>query len=175
MKSYLFLAIALLLVGCAVNDLENSAILTSEAEAEPPRSQRIYYFQHKLISNWIFNSDGAFFFDIQHGNDAQLMEVAAKVVAPEYAEGIVITPIIGRDAVSFRFPAPDSLANCYYSLVKKDEDSYAYYTYEKTMSFGDEEFVGVVGGWDNKGEHSNYGPRTYKTEQEFIEDILKSK
>ena len=67
------------------------------------------------------------------------------------------------------------MANCYFVLVQKNESGFSYYTYEKSMKFGDEEFVGVVGGWDGEGNHSNFGPRTYRTEMEFVEDVIGQK
>lgn len=144
-------------------------------QEEPPLSERIYYFQHKLIPKWVFESNGEFFFDLNNRNPQQLVAAATDIVNAEYANEIIITPITNKSAVSIRFPEPNSFANCYFALIIKKDSAFSYYTYEKSMPFGKEAIFGVVGGWDNEGNHYNYGPRGYMSEEEFIEDVLNSK
>jgi hypothetical protein len=146
---------------------------TSQVE-EAPISKRIYYFQHKLIPKWVFESDGEFYFDLYNRNVERLLDAAAEIISPEYAKEIKINPLVDQNAVSISFSEPDSMANCYFVLVQKTESGYSYYTYEKTFQFDNEDFVGVVGGWDSEGNHSNFGSRSYKTEQEFVADVLEA-
>lgn len=163
------------LVGCSSNGIEKSSDITLEKAndaVEAPQSKRVYYLQHKLISSWVFESEGAFFFDLYNRNYGQLIDAASEMVSPEYAKEIVVTPLYDRNAVVIKFPEPSSMANCYFALVKKEGDTYSYYTYEKTMNFGNDRIVGVLGGWNAEGGHSNYGPRGYKLESDFIKDVL---
>lgn len=173
MKKIVCLILVIAISGCVSTDVKNEMDQSGETqEEEASLSKRVYYFQHKLIAKWVFESDGAFFFDMNNRNPQQLIDAASDIINPEYANKIAITPIVGRNAVSIRFPEPDSFGNCYFALIEKEGSGFSYYTYEKTMTFGEEAFVGVVGGWDNEGGHSNYGPRGYKREDEFIEDVL---
>ncbi|SMF19872.1 hypothetical protein SAMN02745866_01227 [Alteromonadaceae bacterium Bs31] len=176
----MFIVLIFLLSGCAATNVKDGSDVDDINEgkdatvSEVPFSKRVYYLQHKLISKWLFETDGAFFFDMKNGNASQLFQAASEIVSPEYADELYITPIEGREAVSIRFSEPEAYANCYYSIITKDGDEFSYYTYEKAMSFGSEPVVGVVGGWDSKGDHSNYGPRSYRSEEDFIKDVLQS-
>ena len=175
LKNYIFIVLALTLFGCAateVMEVDDSKGVKDNIEEEAPVSKRIYYFQHKVISKWLFDSDGAFFFDMVNGSAGQFIEAASEIVNAEYANGIIIRPIPSRDAVLIKFPEPKSVPNCYYSILAKSGDTFSYHTYEKAMSFGGEDFVGVVGGWDSEGNHSNFGPRDYLSDDQFIMDIL---
>lgn len=163
------------LVGCTTTGIGNESNVTkteNDGKAEPPLSKRVYYFQHKLIAKWVFESEGKFFFDLYNRQYEQLISAASDIISPDYAKEIVVTPIYDRNVVVIKFPEPSSMANCFYALIKKEEDTYSYYTYEKTMTFGNEPVVGVLGGWNSDGGHSNYGSRGYKTEAEFIKDVL---
>lgn len=174
MKNCIFIVFTFLLIGCSATEVKDVKEPEKNEASEVPIAKRIYYFQHNLIRDWLFESDGEFFFDMKNGDVDYLIQAAAEIVNPEYADEIYITPIAGKDAVSIRFPEPNAYANCYYSIIKKDGDVFSYYTYEKTMNFGDESIVGVVGSWDSEGRHSNFGARGYSSEEEFIEDILAS-
>lgn len=182
--------IVLLLAGCGsttVKDNANSEAGTGEAnsvaqssaehssaggEQEIPLDKRIYYLQHRLIPDWVFQSEGEFFFDIYNGQVDQLMDAVADLVSPEYARQIDVTPLYDKNAVVIRFPPPEEMPQCFYVLVKKRDDGFHYYTYEKAMNFGDDSVVGVLGGWDSEGSHQNYGPRSYSAQQDFVSDVL---
>ena len=168
---YMILVIAV--SGCVTTNVKNGVDLKEGVQKEEPSfSKKVYYFQHKLIAKWIFESNGAFFFDMNNRKSQKLIEAASDIISQEYANKIIITPIAGRNAVSIRFPEPDSFGNCYFALIKKEDVGFSYYTYEKTMTFGEEDVVGVVGGWNKEGGHNNYGSRGYNSEKEFIEETL---
>ena len=174
MKSMVFLFL-LLLVGCAATTVKTEEPVAAALDSETvsrPLSKRIYYLQHKVISKWVFESSGAFFADLQAGNTVRLLSVAERIVTPEYAQGVTVTPVDGKEAVLIRFPEPTSPANCFFALIEKTNDGFSYYTYEKTLNLGEYNVAGVLGGWDQQGQHSNYGPRSYKTFAEFIKDAL---
>ncbi len=183
MKSWLTIALTLLIAGCASTEVKEEVQQPVKAEqknesndlAETPVPQRIYYFQHKLISDWLYQSDGALFFDLQHGNTARLLHAASELVSPEYADGIYVRPIEGANAVAIKFPKPEHAALCYYALILKAEDRYSYITYEKAMGIKDDAVageIGVVGSWDSNGNHQNHGLQAYRSESEFIADNL---
>ncbi len=175
MKLALYVMIVLV-AGCAANGPQPPATAPAPAPAEDaedaPISKRIYFFQHKLISKWVFESEGAFYADIKQGNVARLLSAAEDIVAPEYAKGIAITAIQNKEAVLITFPEPDSPPNCYYAIVEKVEDGFKYITYESTLDITDSGFFGVVGGWDSEGGHHNYGPREYRSSADFVADVL---
>ena len=156
----------------ASNDQVEQNENTAQTIEETPIGQRIYYFQHKLIPRWVYGSEGAFFQHLYNRNAAQLFQAAVEIVSQEYAEGLLITPVMGRDAVVIRFPEPSEMGDCYYALVLKKGSDFSYITYEKTLAFDSDEFVAVLGGWSQKGSHQNYGIRGYRSEQEFIDDVL---
>ena len=145
---------------------------SKSSAGEIPESQKIYYLQHKLISKWVFESKGAFFSDLQRGNVDQLISAASEIVSADYAKEIKVTRIENREAILITFPLPKNISDCYFAIVEKSGDKFNYYTYEKTLSFGDSVFKGVLGGWSEDGSHSNYGQRTYETSDEFIKDVF---
>lgn len=170
MKKYLLFVI-LLVVGCATFNSINSSKSTSLSEQ--PISKKIYYLQHKLIPNWVFNSMGVFFEEMKKGNDSSLIKVTIDIVNEEYAKGLIVNPDIDSNAILITFPEPKEYINCFYAIVQKCGNDFTYTTYEKTIDIGGG-FIGVVGGWDNKGSHLNFGPREYKSSSEFVNDVLKN-
>ena len=165
------------LVGCATDrmmptDNHEHEMAQAASESEVPFSQKIYYFQHQLIGEWVFDSDGAFFFDLINGNVARFLDAATQMLDSEYAEGIAIRPLVDHQAVLLIFPTPEAAPNCYFALIKKEGEQYQYYTYEKTLNLWQEPYYGVVGSWDAEGNHENHGPRHYQTEQAFLDDML---
>ena len=102
MKVFLSLVVALLVSSCAnVTSTSEGAVLEDrvvENEKEVSISRRIYYFQHKLIPKWVFESDGAFYFDIYNRNAERLLAEAADIISQEYSDGIRET-LINRSAI----------------------------------------------------------------------------
>ncbi|MBR9727551.1 hypothetical protein ACFOD0_04435 [Shewanella intestini] len=137
-----------------------------------PLAKRIYFFQHKILPQWLFESNEQFFADLRLGENEQFFETAAKVVNAAFADNINITPLNDRSAFLITFPAPTASPNCYFVLIKKQGGQFRYYTFEKRFELADGDFFAIVGGWDNKGAHANYGPRRYQTEQAFVADVL---
>ena len=166
------------LTACAATGGKTESAVNNETQNEQtdiPLSERIYFLQHKLIAEWMFESEGDFYADLIEGNNDKFFEVAAEIVNPEYAIGIVVTPMIESGVVLFSFPTPLTSPNCYFSIIKKEATGFSYYTYEKTLDYGEKEFIAVVGGWDEDGSHMNFGIRNYQTGQDFVTDILGDK
>ncbi len=143
------------------------------SQNEIPQSKKVYFFQHKILPEWTFTTDGKFYSDLLMGNLSKLKTAATEVVSAEYASGLKSKVIANENAVLITFPKPEGLTNCFFVLIKKSENSFAFYTYEKTLSFGeDDKVAGVVGSWSEEGNHGNHGGRTYSKAADFIADIL---
>jgi hypothetical protein len=158
--------------GCATQQSTKVSAPNQTNQNEPQISKSIYFFQHKLIAQWLYESDGAFFSDLKNGDVTRFMEVASEVINPEYANNIVVTDLAEHDAVLITFPDPYDFPNCYFVLMKKQGATFSYYTYEKTMDLGEQNIGGVLGGWTAEGSHLNYGPRSYRTAPDFVKDVL---
>lgn len=176
MNRYLLFTL-LFLLGCS-----SAGTITSPSgsDKEPVQekltfSDKVYFLQHRLIRDWVFETDGEFFFDIYNHELAHLIDTTAEVVSPEYAEGLSVKPLVGKDAVLILFPTPETPPHCYYALITKEGDNYHYYTYEKSLDLWGDEVIGALGGWSREGDHMNYGPRSYKTSEAFVQDVLERK
>lgn len=173
---YVLCLFLILIAGCAATPpkQEPESATSSQNAEEPSESQRIYYFQHRVISKWVFESEGWFYADLLHGNLEKLVNAAEEIVSTDYANGLAVTPLEGHPAILIVFPHPDAPPNCYYALIVKDGDNeFRYFTYESTIDITKSRIYGVVGGWDREGSHSNFGGRTYKTSEEFVADVLR--
>lgn len=175
MKQYLLFSLLLWLGACATKaprPVESKNIQGKAQASGASFSQKVYFFQHKLVSEWLFFSDGAFFFDMINGSIAQFMAAATDVVGADYADNISITLMTDYQVVVLGFPEPRHPPNCYFALIRKQGDQYAYYTYEKTPDLWERPYYGVVGAWNKEGNHENFGPRDYRTQEAFVDDIL---
>ncbi|MGQ8364806.1 hypothetical protein [Glaciecola sp. 1036] len=185
MKLYiLILAIALVACSSTENDSSSPAQdnnvsqnLTSQtpesAVDNVPESERVYFFQHRILPEWTFTTEGLFFEDLIRGEFSKLKQAATDIVSKDFAENLDVLQIPTKDAVLITFPEPRGLTNCFFVIIQRTNNSFSYYTYEKTMSFGDDDhFKGVVGTWSSEGSHGNLGPRTYTSPANFIEDVL---
>ena len=141
-------------------------------EEEIPEHERVYYFEHRLLPKWTFATQGAFFEAMMNGHNKQFLAAATEIVSDQYADQIKILPYLEENAILLIFATPKMPPNCYFVMIQKSKDSYIYYTYERTLAFGDDTFVGVVGGWSEDGAHLNMGPREYSDYQSFADEVL---
>ena len=181
MKLYL-LVLMLLLSACNSTPKVEQTPTKMQAKPESAESRsllftkNVYFFQHKILPEWTFTTNGGFYLDLLHGELSRLKLAATAVVAKEYADAISIEVLNKGEAVLIKFPEPKAIANCFYVLIQKADDEYKFFTYEKTMAFGDDDPVkGMVGQWSVQGNHANLGGRTYLNSSDFIRDILKAK
>lgn len=149
---------------------ENTA---QPAQQTVPESSRVYYLQHKLLPEWTHTTGGRFY-DALVINDLEKLKFAAsEIISSEYAEAIQSEYFPDHQAVLIQFPHPKVFANCYFVLIRKNDRGYDYYTYEKTMNFGDDDpVVGVVGAWSEEGQHLNLGARDYQSGEDFFTDVI---
>ena len=149
------------------------ASATNQSE-EIPTYKKIYFFQHKILPEWTFTTDGKFYADLLEGNLGHLKMAATEVISEEYANGISSEVINDGEAILIKFPKPKAMTNCFFVLILKNKGEYSFFTYEKTMNFGgDDPVIGVVGSWSPEGNHGNLGGRTYSTSSDFVSDVLR--
>jgi hypothetical protein len=141
----------------------------------PSLKDRIYFFQHRLLPGWTFNSDGAFYKDLMSGNISRIKAAATETVSSKFAEGISIKPMNDSNGVLIIFPKPDNMPECYFVFIRQIDNKYLYITYEKTMDIANEGLIGAVCGWSSEGRHSNYGFQKYTDPESFITDALQIK
>lgn len=171
----LYLFILLLLSACSSIPESNLTAVEESKPQEWPTYKKVYYLQHKILPEWTFTSDGEFYSDLIKGDLSRLQLAASDVVSPSYANAITSEVIVEDGAVLIVFPTPKAYTNCYYVLIQKTADSFKYYTYEKTMNFGDDDTaIGVVGIWSSEGSHGNLGARAYIKSSDFVADVLDS-
>lgn len=169
MKIWIILLV-LVLAACSTTQQETRA--QKETNQELPESKRVYFFQHRLLPEWTFTSDGDFFADLLLGDLTKLRAAATEIVSKDYADMLKTEAVDNQNAVLITFPQPKNLAECFYILIVKKNDDFAFYTYEKTMSFEQDDPVkGVVGIWSKEGSRANLGPRTYTSAADFIQDV----
>lgn len=167
----LTILVALILTACSATQQNTTA--PKETSQEIPDSKKVYVFQHRLLPDWTFSSDGSFFNDLQQGDLTELKMAATKLVSEDFAKAIKTEVFGSQDAVLITFPQPKNMADCYYILIVKNQNEFAFYTYEKTMSFGENDpVIGVVGTWSSEGRHGNLGPRNYSAASDFVKDVL---
>lgn len=172
MKFYIFILV-LILSACASTENEQNKPQQENGVTTTPETQSVYFFQHRILPDWTFNSEGLFYDDLVNGDLAELRRAAADIVSEDYSSKVASQALPDKNAVLITFPEPKGLTHCYFVLIVKRESHYAFYTYEKTMQFGEEDQVkGVVGTWTRDGSHGNLGPRMYTSAEKFIEDVL---
>lgn len=140
---------------------------------EPTRHQRIYYFEHRLLPRWTFESDGRFYEDLKAGKLDRLKDAAGKIVDKEFAAKIVVSGDASPAQVMITFDPPSDSPLCYYVILKKSGGGYGFYTLERT-----EDLMGIgvktmVCGWSPEGSHNNYGGRKYTDAATFSSEIEK--
>ena len=171
MKIYL-LIIVVFLSACNSTPKQEVSSTTTQNE-EVPTSKKVYFFQHKILPEWTFSTDGKFYEDLLKGDLSHLKLAATEVISNDYANGIS-SEIINSDAILIKFPQPQAMANCFFVLITKAKGKFNFHTYEKTIKFGsDDPVIGVVGSWSSEGNHGNLGGRTYSKASDFVSDVLR--
>jgi hypothetical protein len=167
----------LVLSSCASTEVKSPPAAASTTGASDPGKapieRRIYFYQHKLLPNWTFTTDGAFFRDLKNGELARLRSAASEIVSAEYSAKISATNIPQSNAVLITFEEPTTPPACFFALIRETGSKYYYLTYEKTLDISNAGYIGVVGGWSADGSHCNYGSRTYSDRESFISDAIR--
>jgi hypothetical protein len=174
LKIYL-LIIAVLLGACnSIPNQKEEVTSVTNQNGEVPISKKIYFFQHEILPEWTFTTDGKFYADLLKGDLAHLKMAATEIISNDYANGISSEVINDNGAILIKFPKPKAMTNCFFVLILKNKAEFSFYTYEKTMNFGgDDPVIGVVGSWSPEGNHANLGGRTYSNSSDFVSDILR--
>ena len=174
MKIYLLIIVFFLSACNSTPKHEVEVASVTNQNEEVPTSKKVYFFQHKLLPEWTFTTDGKFYADLLKGDLAHLKMAATEVISKDYAIGISSEVINDSGAILIKFPEPKAMANCFFLLILENKGEFSFYTYEKTMNFGnDDPVIGVVGTWSPEGSHGNLGGRTYSNSSDFVSDILR--
>ena len=127
-----------------------------------------YEFQHRLLPNWSYNAP-KFFNDLVNEGEKQTLYKAIKSVYDNrkvecpYKEddfsGFHTRLDVDTVAVVLRFPAPEEVPLCFCSLIYLDtnDNRIGYYTMEKGKDPITGEEMQFLCGWDNEGNHRQYG------------------
>lgn len=128
----------------------------------------IYDFEHRILPNWTYHSTH-FFNDLINVGEGKTLYNAAKTVYEDRKEelpykeedfgGFHARLDVDTVVVVLRFPKPEDVPLCYCALVFLDAGTsrLAYYTLEKGKDPTDGREMQFLCGWDEKGEHRNYG------------------
>jgi hypothetical protein len=173
MKSRRSLLIALSLIG-GMALLPRPAWADASAKPnlkEPTESDRVYYFEHKLLPAWVHKSEGAFYSDLGQGDTKRLTDAATEIIGKDFADGIKIRKIDKPDGVLITFPKPKEPPECFFAAVLKDGSQYHYMTLEldeDIMGNGTKAFLCE---WASDGGHLDYGPRKFADEAHFLSEL----
>lgn len=136
-------------------------------------NKKIYYFEHRLIPNFVHTTEGKFFEDLISHNGKVFRQAAAKIVGESFAAQLKVEVIEPDKAALITFAPPTRMSQCYYAIVAKTDSGYAYITLEKTMDLaGSGNVKAMYCGWTADGIHENFGPRDYDTAEAFVKEFL---
>lgn len=138
-------------------------------------NDRIYFYQHKLLPKWTFESNGAFYKDIKKRNLVKLKSAAEEIISSEYANNITAKTIAEHNGVLITFPKPSFYGECFFVFIREVDNRFLYVTYEKTRDIANKGFIGVVSNWTPDGNHRNHGPRNYSNPDNFLFDAIQIK
>ncbi len=137
----------------------------------PSERDRIYYFQHKILPQWTYQSGGAFFRDLKSGTIERLRAAARDLVGEAFAREMKLEAKSREHAVLIIFPPPKEPALCYAAAVVQLDVGYAYYTLELTEDIMNTGARTVLGSWSEDGAHRNHGTRTHADPAEFLKEV----
>ncbi|MBN2527103.1 MAG: hypothetical protein JXR76_11970 [Deltaproteobacteria bacterium] len=136
-----------------------------------PLDKRIYLFQHQVLPDWTFQTDGAFLTDLLNHNTQALKETATEVVSAEFARGISVDVVNPAGAALLTFDSPQNTLDCYYVFILGADGEHLFFTYERTADIQGEGFIGEVGMWTQDGIHASFGLRKYADAKSFMGDV----
>ena len=153
---------------------EDPPILSEKEKAEI-RHDGIYYFQQQALPIRVLTSNGKFFRDLETGIPLGLIKEAQRNVDETFAKAMQLKAYPIRKAYVIIFPEPTDAAECYFALIKQDDDQLEYYVLEKGINpFG----IGKSSRlymWNQDGRQINYGRRKYFDLETFVGEVLYNK
>jgi hypothetical protein len=153
---------------------EEPPVLSEEEKAEI-RHDGIYYFQQQALPIRVLTSNGKLFRDLETGIPYAVIKEAERNVDKEFAEAMELKAYPTRKAYVIIFPKPTDAAECYFALIKKEDDQPEYYVLEKGINpFGIGESSRLYM-WNPDGRQINYGRRKYFDLKTFVGEVLYGK
>ncbi len=173
----LFGLLGWLLIGCVNTDNQSqmkSTKKTSKSFLADEYGKQVYFLHHRLLPEAIFQSEGRFFADMVSGNRERFNDIVSEYVSQQYADNIVYSVVDDGRGLLLEFPTPTHMPNCYFALVLKRDDTFSYFTFERSFEVAENNgFFGVLGGWQGES-HFNLGPRMYQDAFEFVKELTAS-
>lgn len=149
-----------------------------QAQPRAGSAQQTYNFQHQLIPQLIFGTEGHFFQDLLEGRLARFQAYAKEVGFAQEAADLVVEPLEGVDGtegVLLRFPAPKAPPDCHFMAILKRPDApggFLLYTLEATLILSaDQKEKAVLGGWTAEHHHLNFGGRESIERASFVGEV----
>lgn len=170
----LLIASLSLLTACATGTQRvapDASVNSGLAEPEVSTDDRIYYFQHRLLPEWTYGTDGQFIADLRAGRTDRLYSAAAEIVSGQFASQMDVLPSEDPPGALLTFSEPGRMPNCYFVFISDSPAGLRYWTFERTFSLGDTPPGGVLGSWSADGNHANHGARDYKDALSFLAEF----
>jgi hypothetical protein len=169
MKSrFLIVAICAVFGGCATHQQQGGG---TSAQYTEQQGTELYALHHRILPDWLFNSNGLLFVSLLNDDIDRLRESIAEIAGPEYAAGVTSKVSADKRVVYITFPKPLRVPICYHVALLKTPEGYRYLTLERTedpLSLGDVTFLCE---WTPDMTHLNYGPRRYRSLDKFEAEV----
>lgn len=166
----LFNLLATLPARAADEDTSKRDAFIAQMQAQPLQ-RRIYLFEHRILPQLVYGSEGMLFNDLMAGNSEPLRQYAQAVVSEEFAQALRVSPKPDMNGVLVSFAPPQQTPHCYFVFIAQDGERLYYYTYEKTMDLFQKGDQGVLGGWNPSYNHENFGTFSWSDSNSFLEQI----
>lgn len=133
--------------------------------------QRVYSFQHALLSVWTLHSNGRFYSEIIKSPEDSIRKAAKEVVGQKYADAMLVEVIEEPEGILVTFPSPKEVKECFYAFIIPVAGGSRYLLLEKTEDDFNLGFLSFLCEWTADGMHLNYGGKTYTNKTRFLADI----
>jgi hypothetical protein len=153
---------------------EDPPVLSEEEKAEI-RHDGIYYFQQQALPIRVLSSKGKLFRDLEEGIPPSVIKEAQRNVDEEFANAMQLKAYPIKKAYVIIFPEPTDAAECYFSLIKQEDDQLEYYVLEKGINPFSIEESSRLYMWNQDGQQVNYGRRKYTDLKTFVGEVLYGK
>ncbi len=139
-----------------------------------------YYFAHRLLRQVFFEHYDQFYPRLAQDPSAELtalwQHVANGISERERLPSDGLAEVgrdkkNGREVVIIALPEAKAMAEAVFVVLVSGEQTREYLTYEKTISFVDNEPLAVLCGWTADGHHLNFGLRS-SPDRKGLDEVL---
>jgi hypothetical protein len=171
------LGLSLLLVAVALRGAAPPAA-QKDIGADPRKHH--YYFAHRLLRQVFFDYYDQFYPRLAQDPQAELtalwQHVANGIAERERLPSDGLAEVgrekkDGREVVIIALPEAKAMAEAVFVVLISGERTREYLTYEKTISFVDNQPLAVLCGWTADGHHLNFGMRS-TPDRKGLDEVL---